>query len=87
VVFRPINLGGVAEDAVAPGGLLQRPPNILLIPGTSSVDHLRENVAGAALQLSPGDLEELDSIAGRAGRSGRVTTERIDGRVGRPSIG
>jgi aryl-alcohol dehydrogenase-like predicted oxidoreductase len=48
--------------SVALAWLLQRSPNILLIPGTSSVDHLRENVAGAALTLSADDLAELDSI-------------------------
>ena len=48
--------------AVALAWLLQRSPNILLIAGTSSVAHLRENVAGAALEL-PGDvLAELDEI-------------------------
>ena len=50
--------------AVALAWLLQRSPNILLIPGTSSVAHLRENVAGAALALSEDDLAELDSIGG-----------------------
>jgi len=50
--------------AVALAWLLQRSPNILLIPGTSSVEHLRENVAGAGLQLSPDAIKELDSIAG-----------------------
>jgi aryl-alcohol dehydrogenase-like predicted oxidoreductase len=49
--------------AVALAWLLQRSPNILLIPGTSSVAHLRENVAGAALSLSEDDLAELDGIA------------------------
>jgi len=44
--------------------LLQRSPNILLIPGTSSADHLRENVAGAALQLPADAVAELDTIAG-----------------------
>jgi pyridoxine 4-dehydrogenase len=48
--------------AVALAWLLQRSPNILLIPGTSSVAHLRENVAGAGLELSDEDLAELDSI-------------------------
>lgn len=51
--------------AVALGWLLHRSPNILLIPGTSSVAHLRENIAGAALTLSDADLRELDRIAGR----------------------
>lgn len=48
--------------AVALAWLLQRSANILLIPGTSSVAHLRENVAGAGLELSGEDLAELDSI-------------------------
>jgi pyridoxine 4-dehydrogenase len=50
--------------AVALAWLLQRSPNILLIPGTSSVAHLRENVASAGLTLAQPALEELDAIAG-----------------------
>jgi pyridoxine 4-dehydrogenase len=50
--------------SVALSWLLQRSPNVLLIPGTSSVAHLRENVAGAGLELSEDDLAELDEIAG-----------------------
>lgn len=50
--------------SVALAWLLQRSPNILLIPGTSSVAHLRENVAGAGLALSSQDLVELDAIGG-----------------------
>jgi len=49
--------------AVALAWLLQRASNMLLIPGTSSVAHLRENVAGAALTLSEEDITELNSIA------------------------
>jgi pyridoxine 4-dehydrogenase len=49
--------------AVALAWLLQRSPNILLIPGTSSRAHLRENVAGAGLTLPADELAELDSIA------------------------
>ena len=49
--------------AVALAWLLQRSPNILLIPGTSSVAHLRENINGAALTLSENELPELNSIA------------------------
>lgn len=49
--------------AVALAWLLQRSPNILLIPGTSSVAHLRDNVTGAVLVLSEDDLSELNSIA------------------------
>lgn len=48
--------------SVALAWLLQRSPNILLIPGTSSVRHLRENVAGAGLSLSDKELIELDEI-------------------------
>ncbi len=48
--------------AVALAWLLQRAPNILLIPGTSSVAHLRENVAGAALGLPEDALCQLDAI-------------------------
>jgi pyridoxine 4-dehydrogenase len=54
---------GATPMAVALAWLLQRSPNVLLIPGTSSVAHLRENVAGAALPLSENDLTELDRIA------------------------
>ncbi len=48
--------------SVALAWLLRRSPNILLIPGTSSVAHLRENVAGAGLALSGEELAELDKI-------------------------
>jgi pyridoxine 4-dehydrogenase len=51
-----------APMSVALAWLLQRSPNILLIPGTSSGAHLRENVAGAGLSLSHEDLAELDKI-------------------------
>jgi pyridoxine 4-dehydrogenase len=47
---------------VALAWLLQRAPNILLIPGTSSVAHLRENLAAGQLMLSPENLAELDRI-------------------------
>ena len=48
--------------AVALAWLLQRAPNVLLIPGTSSTAHLRENLSAAALTLSGNDLRELDGI-------------------------
>ena len=50
---------------VALAWLLHRSPNILLIPGTSSLEHLRENLKAATLQLSREVLADLDSI-GRA---------------------
>jgi aryl-alcohol dehydrogenase-like predicted oxidoreductase len=49
--------------AVALAWLLQRSPNILLIPGTSSVAHLRDNIAAAALVLPEKELAELNGIA------------------------
>jgi aryl-alcohol dehydrogenase-like predicted oxidoreductase len=49
---------------VALAWLLQRSPNILLIPGTSSVAHLRDNLAAATLQLPPATLVALNAIAG-----------------------
>lgn len=48
--------------SIALAWLLQRSPNILLIPGTSSVAHLRENVVGAKLPLSDKELVDLDKI-------------------------
>jgi aryl-alcohol dehydrogenase-like predicted oxidoreductase len=48
---------------VAIAWLLHRSPNILLIPGTSSVEHLRENLAAADLALPPHMLSALDGIA------------------------
>ena len=71
--FTPLQstaLSGVARalDAtpmqVALAWLLQRSPNLLLIPGTSSVTHLRENLAAVDVQLSADVVAELDRIAG-----------------------
>jgi pyridoxine 4-dehydrogenase len=52
----------VTPMQVALAWLLHRSPNILLIPGTSSLTHLRENLAAATLQLSSDVLAKLDSI-------------------------
>jgi aryl-alcohol dehydrogenase-like predicted oxidoreductase len=54
---------GATPMQVALAWLLQRSPNILLIPGTSSVDHLHENLAAADLVLSDEVRRELDSVA------------------------
>ena len=54
---------GAARMTVALAWLLHRSPNILLIPGTSSAAHLRENVAAADLALPADALAELDVIA------------------------
>lgn len=53
---------GATPLAVALAWLLQRSPNILLIPGTSSRAHLRENVAGAGLELPEDAVAELDAL-------------------------
>jgi pyridoxine 4-dehydrogenase len=49
---------------VALAWLLQRSPNILLIPGTSSLAHLRENLKGATLEIPPQIIANLDAIGG-----------------------
>ncbi len=54
---------GSTAMQVALAWLLHRSPNILLIPGTSSVAHLRENLAAGQLTLPPQTLAELDEIA------------------------
>jgi aryl-alcohol dehydrogenase-like predicted oxidoreductase len=70
--FRPSQSATLAKIASRLGAtpmqfalawLLRRAPNILLIPGTSSVLHLRENLAAARLRLSPEVLAELAGIA------------------------
>ena len=53
---------GTTPMSVALAWLLQRSPNILLIPGTSSVAHLRENIAGAARHLDAETVKQLDGI-------------------------
>jgi pyridoxine 4-dehydrogenase len=54
---------------VALAWLLQRSPNILLIPGTSSLEHLRENLKAATLRLPSKVIADLDSIGRSSGRS------------------
>ena len=73
--FTPLQsnaLSDVAADLhatpmqVALAWLLQRSPNLVLIPGTSSVDHLRQNLAAAALPLPPEAIASLDTVAASA---------------------
>ena len=73
--FSPLQSATLSEVAaaaeatpmqIALAWLLHRAPNILLIPGTSSVEHLRENLAAAKLQLSTKMIEKLDSIGAEA---------------------
>ena len=58
---------GATPMQVALAWLLQRSPNLLLIPGTSSVGHLRENLAAGRLVLAAGVVAQLDAIAGEGG--------------------
>jgi len=69
--FSPLQSSTLSEVAtsleatpmqVALAWLLQRAPNILLIPGTSSVTHLRENLKAAQLKLPPAAVEKLNTI-------------------------
>jgi pyridoxine 4-dehydrogenase len=69
--FSPLQSSKLSEVAasldaspmqVALAWLLHRSPNILLIPGTSSVEHLRENIGVAKLALAPEVIAQLDSI-------------------------
>ncbi len=57
---------GATPMQVALAWLLKRAPNLLLIPGTSSVAHLRENLAAAELALPDDVIEELDGVASAA---------------------
>jgi aryl-alcohol dehydrogenase-like predicted oxidoreductase len=61
---------GATPMQVAQAWLLQRSPNMLLIPGTSSVAHLRENIAAASIRLTPEILDSLNSISAQAAPKG-----------------
>src|SRR5262249_15448092 len=58
---------------VALAWLLHRSANILLIPGTSSLNHLRENLATSALELPPNAVTALNAVAGNVAISGYPT--------------
>jgi aryl-alcohol dehydrogenase-like predicted oxidoreductase len=71
--FTPLQSSGLSDVAkqlgatpmqVALAWLLRRAPNILLIPGTSSLAHLRENLTAADIALPPAALKTLDALAG-----------------------
>jgi pyridoxine 4-dehydrogenase len=64
---------GAKPMQVALAWLLHRSSNMLLIPGTSSVAHLRENLASAELKLSSQTLAELDAIAAETGAAKHLT--------------
>jgi aryl-alcohol dehydrogenase-like predicted oxidoreductase len=61
---------GATPMQVALAWLLSRAPNILLIPGTSSVEHLRENLAAAVLELTDDEMRALDRIGNGAAEKG-----------------
>jgi len=72
--FTPLQSGVLSEAAarlsatpmqVALAWLLHRSPNILVIPGTSSLEHLRENLKAVSLQIPAHELAELDVMAGQ----------------------
>jgi pyridoxine 4-dehydrogenase len=53
---------GATVFQVALAWLLEHSPAMLVIPGTSSVDHLEQNVTAAEIRLSKADMKELDEI-------------------------
>jgi aryl-alcohol dehydrogenase-like predicted oxidoreductase len=63
---------------VALAWLLQRPPNMLMLSGTSSVNHLRENLAAAALRLPPETVADLDLIAGGRDLNVKCQTSNVE---------
>ena len=76
--FTPLQSGTLSDAAVRLGAtpmqvalawLLQRSPNILVIPGTSSAKHLRENLKATTLQLPPEVIARLDTIGSDPARS------------------
>lgn len=76
--FSPLQSGTLSEVAakldatpmqVALAWLLQRAPNILVIPGTSSIEHLRENLQAATLAIPAEELARLNSISGNGKES------------------
>jgi hypothetical protein len=77
---------GAAPMAIALAWLLQRSPNILLIPGTASVTHLRENISAAALELPADAAAELDGIAHVSAAAACTTTGVDAGRFGRGAL-
>jgi aryl-alcohol dehydrogenase-like predicted oxidoreductase len=63
VIHRVAARHGATPFQIALAWLLERSPAMLVIPGTSSVEHLEENVAAAEIRLTKKDIKELDKIA------------------------
>ncbi|MGC2299051.1 MAG: aldo/keto reductase [Acidobacteriaceae bacterium] len=80
---------GAAPMQVALAWLLRKSPNLLLIPGTSSVKHLRENLAAATLELPDESLADLDSLGAAAAwkESNRRSAARRSGAKSRFILG
>jgi pyridoxine 4-dehydrogenase len=64
VLHRVAGRHGATVYQVALAWLLARSPAMLVIPGTSSVPHLEENIAAAELRLTKQDIAELDRVGG-----------------------
>src|SRR5439155_103569 len=78
--FNPLQSGALDDAAKSLGAtpmqlalawLLHRSPNILLIPGTSSVQHLRENLHAAAITLPANALAKLNAICAKPAQSAK----------------
>jgi aryl-alcohol dehydrogenase-like predicted oxidoreductase len=69
---------GATPMQVALAWLLRRAPNILLIPGTSSLAHLRENLAAANVDLPDNAIRALDGISASADITTVATTRAVD---------
>ena len=70
---QPQRASSATPMQVALAWLLQRSPNILLIPGTSSIEHLRENLQASMLQIPPEVIADLDAIAGNGWNGGHTS--------------
>jgi diketogulonate reductase-like aldo/keto reductase len=64
-------------------GLLAQKPWIVPIPGTRKLERLEENLGAAGLELSPGDLREIDSAAARISVQGARYPEHLEALTGR----
>jgi aryl-alcohol dehydrogenase-like predicted oxidoreductase len=63
VLNRIANAHSASPTQIALAWLLQRSPIMLPIPGTSSIEHLEQNVSAASLRLTNGEFEELSEVA------------------------
>ena len=66
---------GASPTQIALAWLLQRSPLMLPIPGTSSIEHLEQNIAAASLRLTEEEYEELASVPEQMGLQGNNVAE------------